>query len=71
MTEKIIGYRELSDIEVELINLLKRESESTRTIIEQMRKNSDIDYRWVSIAETHMQQGYMALVRAIAQPESF
>lgn len=27
--------------------------------------------RWVSIARTHLQQGLMALTRAVAQPSSF
>jgi len=27
--------------------------------------------RWINIARTHMQQGFMALTRAIARPESF
>jgi len=27
--------------------------------------------RWIALANTHFQQGLMALVRAIAQPESF
>jgi hypothetical protein len=26
--------------------------------------------RWVSIAKTHLQQGYMALIRAVAKPKS-
>ena len=28
-------------------------------------------HRWQSIAKTHMQQGFMALVRAVAQPTTF
>lgn len=30
-----------------------------------------LDYRWIAIGETHLQQGIMALVRAVAQPTSF
>ncbi len=28
-------------------------------------------YRWISIAQTHLQQGLMALTRAVAKPEFF
>lgn len=27
--------------------------------------------RWASIARTHLQEGFMALVRAVAQPQGF
>ena len=29
------------------------------------------DQRWVAIAQTQLQQGFMALTRSIAKPESF
>jgi hypothetical protein len=29
----------------------------------------DIDPRWMAVAKTHLQEGFMAFVRAIAQPE--
>ena len=35
-----------------------------------MRDVEDIDGRWVSIARTHFQQGFMALTRAVTRPES-
>jgi hypothetical protein len=40
-------------------------------MIEIMEKNEGIDQRWVAIAKTHLQQGFMAATRAIAQPEFF
>ena len=30
-----------------------------------------LDQRWVSIGRTHLQEGFMALVRAVAQPTTF
>jgi hypothetical protein len=30
-----------------------------------------IDHRWVSIGATQLQQGFMALIRGIAQPTTF
>jgi len=29
------------------------------------------DKRWVSIGKTHLQQGFMAAIRGVAQPTSF
>jgi hypothetical protein len=69
--KKIKGYRELSQQEINDMNDVKAEGERLKKVIELMRSRKDIDQRWVSIAETHLQQGIMAAVRAIAQPESF
>ena len=41
------------------------------TNAEQMRLQIAQPLRWASIAETNLQQGFMALVRAIAQPSTF
>jgi len=29
------------------------------------------DHRWLAVAETHLQQGFMALKRAVERPEGF
>ena len=31
----------------------------------------DLDQRWISIGATQLQQGFMAVIRGIAQPTSF
>lgn len=67
----IKGYRDLSQAEIDAMNSVKAEGERLRLLIEEMRDNKDLDQRWVSIAETHLQQGIMAAVRAIARPNSF
>jgi hypothetical protein len=69
--KKIKGYRDLSQQEINDMNDVKAEGERLKKVIELMRSRKDIDQRWVSIAETHLQQGIMAAVRSIAQPESF
>lgn len=53
------------------VNELVAQVERLRYMIEDLRCNGAIDQRWVSIAETHLQQGIMAAVRSIAQPQSF
>lgn len=69
--KKISGYRDLSQAEIDAMNAIKVKGEELRYLIEEMRDNSQLDQRWVSVAETHLQQGIMAAVRAVAQPESF
>lgn len=63
----ISGYRELSDDEIKLINQLKEMEERTLRVFETVAIGS-VDLRWVAIAKTHIQEGYMAINRAIAQP---
>lgn len=67
----IKGYRDLSKAEIDAMNAVKAEGVRLGILIEEMRDNPDLDQRWVDIAETHLQQGCMAAVRAIAQPTSF
>lgn len=67
----IKGYRDLSPAEIKGMNAVKDEGERLRLLIEELRDNSNLDQRWVSIAETHLQQGIMAAVRSIAKPDSF
>lgn len=67
----IKGYRDLSQAEIDAMNAVKKEGERLGILIEELRDNDSLDQRWVSIAETHLQQGIMAAVRSIAQPTSF
>lgn len=67
----IKGYRDLSQAEIDGMNAVKAEGERLRIMIEELRGGKSIDQHWVDIAETHLQQGIMAAVRSIAQPESF
>ena len=69
--KKIAGYRDLSQQQINDMNDIKAEGERLKNVISAMRSRKEIDQRWVSIAETHLQQGIMAAVRAVAQPESF
>lgn len=68
---KITGYRDLTQAEIDAMNALKAEGARLELLIEELRVNSNIDQRWVDIAETHLQQGIMAAVRSIAKPNSF
>lgn len=67
----IKGYRDLSEQEVALINQIKAVADSVESLVVEVRNNSAVDPRWVSIAQTSLQQGFMALVRSVAKPNGF
>lgn len=69
--KKITGYRDLTQAEIDGMNAIKAEGERLKFLIEELKDNPELDQRWVSIAETNLQQGIMAAVRSIAKPESF
>lgn len=66
----ITGYRDLTQDEIDLMNRIKEHGETARELLEAVR-SKDIDQRWASIAQTHFQEGYMALVRSVAKPTTF
>ena len=68
---QIKGYRDLSADEIARMNEIKYTGEELRLLIAEMRAQRELDPKWISIGETHLQQGIMALVRAVARPESF
>lgn len=67
----ITGYRTLSADEVQLANGIKAMGEELRVMITDLRKFDCVDQRWISIGETHLQQGIMALVRSVLKPTTF
>lgn len=71
MKPKITGYRELSEAEIALINRVKAKAEEVRELIEGVARHNDIDHRWLAIGQTDLQKGFMAVIRAIARPETF
>ena len=64
-----MGYRELTEAEIASMNNVKELGQAIGDFIEAMPEGSDA--RWVSIGKTHIQQGLMALTRAITKPENF
>lgn len=83
---KIAGYRQLTAEDAALMNEAKAIAEQCGAFIERLRAmpatgkdgvpivvdgQPSIDQRWVSIGATHLQEGWMAVVRGIAQPTTF
>lgn len=68
---KITGYRELTEEEIQGMNIIKEKGKELGSLIEAMREHPNYDQRWVSIGATHLQEGLMALTRSIAKPDFF
>lgn len=72
--KKITGYRDLTEQEIALMNEGKALAEQVGAFLEKVDGTAitpPIDKRWLSIGRTHLQQGFMAVIRAIAQPTTF
>lgn len=67
----ITGYKQLTDEQVADINDIKECANLVGDILSELSSRKDVDHRWAAIAKTHLQQGFMALTRSIAQPDSF
>lgn len=67
----ITGYRALTEDEIKEINEIKAIAQTVGTMVDNLQTFPDVDGRWLAIARTDLQKGFMSLVRAIAKPESF
>jgi hypothetical protein len=68
---KIKGYRELSQAEINAMNAVKEKAAEVGELVYELEQNKDLDQRWVSIAKTDLQKGFMAATRSIAKPGFF
>lgn len=73
--QHIKGYRDLSQEEIALMNEVKNKAAEVGALIEALetaaKDRGQVDGRWIAIGKTDLQKGFMALVRAVARPESF
>ena len=89
--KRITGYRDLTEVEIDLMNRIKALAEAVGQITDAMKdgqqtvasnpnanllwryaqEGNAVDARWLAIGVTHLQQGFMALTRAVAKPTTF
>ncbi len=69
--KKIKGYRDLSQEEIDLMNLCKNLSVEIGEIVEKLETKESIDKRWLGIGKVDLQKGFMGIIRSIAKPETF
>lgn len=68
---KITGYRELSQQEIDFMNKSKAMAVQVGALIDEIEASGVQDGRWLSIAKTDLQKGFMSLTRSVAKPETF
>lgn len=64
----VSGYRPQSDEAVLIVNENKRLEEETLRQIDHLRERGGLDYDWLEIGLRQIQQGWMAINRAVFQP---
>lgn len=69
--QKISGYRDFTQAEIDAINAVKAKAEEVGQQVEALLDIPDIDKRALAIAKTELQTGFMWAVRAIARPTTF
>lgn len=82
--KKITGYRDLSQTEIDLMNKIKAKAEELKVLIDEAdttlfelkdpainQDGLDDVQRYLELARTNLQQGFMWFVRAVARPQSF
>ena len=65
----VAGYTAQIDENVQMVNMNKQDEERILRSIDLYAMNADVDKRWLSIATTHIEQGFMAMNRAIFRPQ--
>ena len=68
---QIKGYRELTPEDIKLMNDVKEKGAELGELIEKLNMMLEIDKRWLEIGKTNIQQGLMAVTRAITKPDFF
>lgn len=69
--EKITGYRTLTETEILQINSIKKIGNELGDFIAEMQREESVDKRFLAIAQTDIQKGFMMLIRSVAKPETF
>ena len=69
--QKIKGYRDLSQAEVDMMNKIKEKGAELGELVAELQSTEGLDQRAIAIGKTELQTGVMWLVRGVAQPESF
>lgn len=62
------GYTPANKLQIEDASKLKQQEERILRDLDDLELMGDYDMRWLAIAKTHIQQGFMAAVRAVMRP---
>jgi len=62
------GYKPQEPWAIEAVNHNKEIEEVLLRVLDRLGQHPKIDKRWLAIGKTHLEQGFMAINRAIFQP---
>lgn len=62
------GYRSQPQANVDAVNANKKLEETILRALDVLAKEDAIDKRWLAIGRTHIEEGFMAINRAIFKP---
>lgn len=65
---EVTGYRTLTSLEIARMNEVKELEREVAALWVKLMAQSNTDGRWLSIAKTQLQLGFMAMTRGIAKP---
>lgn len=68
---QVVGYRQLSEKDIATVNDIKCMAVQVGNLVDQLLSDSNFDSRWIDIAKTNLQVGFMELTRAVTQPTTF
>lgn len=64
----VAGYKPQADEAIEKVNANKRAEEMVLRILDDLATREEIDKRWLAIGRTQIEQGFMAVNRAVFKP---
>jgi hypothetical protein len=66
----VTGYKPLSQVQVDLMNMIKAHENAINLILGEMMQDAPSNEvkRWIAIARTELEKGYMFACKAVAQP---
>lgn len=64
----VAGYQPQSDAAIKMVNANKLSEEMILRAFDALKDDPSIDQRWLAIGRTHIEQGFMAINRAIFKP---
>ena len=68
---KIIGYRDLSQKELDAMNAIKDAGNALGALIEHLQIAEGLDQRFIALGKSDIQKGLAMVIRGIAQPSTF
>jgi hypothetical protein len=64
----VAGYKTQTEANVALVNENKALEEQVLRQLDKLALELHVDHRWLAVGRTHIEQGFMAVNRAIFQP---